>query len=250
MVKETRVQRKKRKLRFYRNILLILILIGLIIFWSLRTRFLQIREISIEGNNRIPMEDIIEKSGIELGDNIIRTSSGKVREKIMDLPYSEDIRVRKKLPGTVEIEVKEREPYLQFQYNYSYGVIDREGIVLEYTIRKNSDIPDVKGLQWNHVNPGESILETPLGIEIADILGDDQVAEIVLKIREVGYEDKDNIKFNLFNGMTVEFGPLHNVKYKLRVLDEIVQDLEEKNIPTRLIIMNKGEHPIVVRDEK
>jgi len=250
MVKETRMQRKKRRLRLYRRIVLLIVFVGLLITWSLRTSLLDIKDITVEGNSRLSAQEIIDASGLNLGENIIKSSIGKGEEAVVGLPYIETADIGRKLPKTVKIQVEERIPYMQFPFNYSYAVVDSHGVLLEYSIRRANDIPLVSGLQWEEIKLGEDLTEGPMGDSLGDFFKDQEIANIVMNFRGIEYEDENNIKFTLFNGVTVEFGPLHNVKYKLKVLQEIIDDVEEKNIPTKMIIMNKGEHPIVVRDEK
>ncbi|WP_422486533.1 cell division protein FtsQ/DivIB [Gudongella sp. DL1XJH-153] len=250
MVKETRVQRKNRKVRIYRRIVVLILVLSLLIFWSLRTKLLQIKAIQVDGNSKITTEEIVEVSEIGHGDSIIKTKVGKAEESIVQLPYIDTVEIKRKFPGTIEILVQERVPYMQFEYNYSYAVIDSQAVLLEYSIRRNSDIPLVKGFDWEQLKPGEEVLNNGIGNKLQDMFNDEEMEKIVLNFREIVYDEENNIKINLFNGVIVEFGPLHNVKYKLKVLQEIIEDVEEKNIPTKMIIMNKGEHPIVVRDER
>jgi cell division protein FtsQ len=250
MVKETRVQRKKRRLQLYRRLVLITVVVGLSIFWSLRTSLLDIKKITVEGNTKLTSQEIIDASGIVVGENIIQANVGDGGEAVTELPYIETADIGRKLPGTVTIQVQERSPYMQFSYNYSFAVVDDKGVVLEYSIRRNNEIPLVKGFDWVDLKVGEDLTETPIGETMNEFFNDLEIRDIVLNFKDIEYDEENNIKITLFNGVAVEFGPLHNVKYKLKVLQEIIGDLEEKNIPTKMIIMNKGEHPIVVRDEK
>lgn len=250
MVKETRVERKRRRRRLYWRMILSIAVVGLLIFWSLRTSYLDIREIRVEGNTKLSSQDIIEASGLVVGENILRAKIGDGEEAITQMPYIEIAEVGRKFPGTVNIQVQERSPYMQFGYNYSFALVDSEGVLLEYSIRKNSEIPLAEGFGWEGLKAGEDLNGTPVGEKLKDFFNDQEIRDIVLNFREIEYDEENNIKINLFSGVTVEFGPLHNVKYKLKVLQEIIEDVEEKNIPTKMIIMNKGEHPIVVRDEK
>ncbi len=229
--------------------LLVFVLI-LLVFWGLRTKLLQIKEIKLEGNSKLSAEEIIDASGIVTGENIIGTQGSDAEESVLDLPYVKDVNVKKKLPNTIFIQVQEREPYMQFEFNYSFAVVDLEGVLVDYSVRRDSGIPLVKGFNWEQLKPGEEIADYTIGEELQDFFYDEEIKNIVLKFREIVYDEENNIKIILFNGVTVEFGPLHNVEYKLKVLYEILQDVEEKNIPTKMIIMNKGDHPIVVKDEK
>ncbi len=250
MVKETRVQRKQRKRRLFLKFLLFLAIIASLIVWSLNTSFFGIKTINVEGTNTLDEADIIINSGIKFGENIIKLSKNKAEEKIEQNPYVKTSKISKKLPAKIKIEIYERKPYMQIEYNYSFGILDNEGILLEYSQDKLRDVTVLEGFQWSYINPGESVFtEENQGIP-ADFFNDEELDIIVSKLKDIVYDREDNIKINLYNGIVVEFGPTTDVKYKLRMLEEIITDLEVKNIQASKIIMNKGEYPIVVRDEK
>jgi cell division protein FtsQ len=202
------------------------------------------------GNISVTNDTIISEAGLTLEDNLLGIRSKNLKEKLESIPYVKEVKIRKKLPDTIEIQIIERKAYLQFENGYSYAVVDMEGILLENSILKYPDIGIVNGVEWVYTKDGESILEKEPGQLIKDLLNDLEMVSIVFKIKEISSEDDSNIKIILFNGITVEFGPMNNVKYKLKVLEEILADVEKKNIPTRMILMNKGEHPILVRDDK
>lgn len=250
MVRETRVQRKQRRRRLLIKILLFLALIASIIVWSLNASFFGIKTINVEGTKTLDEADIIINSGIEFGENIIKLSKKKIKEKIEQNPYVKKSKISKKLPAKIKIEIYERKPYMQIEYKYSFGILDNEGILLEYSQDKLKDITVLEGFQWTYINPGESVF-TEENQEIpAEFFNDEELDFIVSKLKDIVYDREDNIKINLYNGIVVEFGPTTDVKYKLRMLEEIITDLEVKNIQASKIIMNKGEYPIVVRDEK
>lgn len=250
MLKETRVQRKQRKRRLFLKILLFLVMIAGIIVWSLNTSFFAIKIINVEGTNTLAETDVIINSGIEFGENIIKASKKFIKENVEKNPYIKSVKISKKLPKTIIIEVVERQPYMQTEYNYSFGIFDNEGILLEYSQEKLEGITVLEGFEWSYINPGESLFsEDKEGIP-ADFFNDEELDIIVSKLKDIVYDREDNIKINLYNATVVEFGPLTNVKYKLKMLEEIIMDIEAKNIKASKIIMNKGEYPIVVRDEK
>lgn len=218
-------------------------------FYSLRSDLFKLESIELLGNLTVTNDTIISEAGLTLDANLLGIRSKTLKKRIENIPYVKEAKIRKKLPDTVEIQIIERKAYLQFENGYSYAVIDLEGIMLENSILKYPDIGIVKGVEWVYTKDGESILEKEPGKFIKDLLNDLDMVSIVAKIKEISLEEEGNIKITLFNGITVEFGPMNNVKYKLKVLEEILADVEKKNIPTNMILMNKGEHPILVRDD-
>lgn len=249
-MKETRVEKKRRKRRLIIKILIFMLFIAAVITISLRSSFFQLNNIEITGNSKLNHEEILQASGLTLGDNLLLIGKGQVKRNIINLPYTKDVTVKRQWPKGVEINIEERIPYLQFENGYSFAIVDTEGIYLENSITKLPTIPLIKNIRWPKLKYGDSIVEVEETKKFADFFSSDEIVEITLKFKNLEVEDDNNIKIDLISGVLVEFGPLDNVKYKLRMLNEIILDIEKKKIPTRMIIMNKGEHPIVVRDDR
>ncbi|MBS4025146.1 MAG: FtsQ-type POTRA domain-containing protein [Clostridia bacterium] len=249
-MKETRVEKKRKRRRLYFKVLLSLLILTGLIFFSLKSSFFQLTDIQVIGNEKISKEQILQISKLIPGNNMLLISKSQVEKNIKGLPYAKDVEVKRKWPKSIEISIQERTPYLQFENGYSYAIVDGEGIYLENSIRSLIEIPMVKSVQWPSIRYGDSLIEVDEKSGLFDFFNDEEIYEITNKFKEIVYESEENTKINLINGVLVEFGPLINVKYKLRMLNEIIVDIEKKNIPTRMIIMNKGEHPIVVRDDR
>ncbi len=249
-MKETRVERKRRKRRFIIKIIVFMLFIAACVVFSLKSSFFQINEINILGNYKLETDEILRASGLKLGDNILLVSNRQVRSNITNLPYAKDVEVKRNWPKGIDISVTERQPYIQFENGYSFAMVDNEGIFLENSITKIRDIPLIRNISWPKLKFGASVLENEETIVFSDFFNSKEIEDITRKFSVILSEEDNNIKIDLINGVLVEFGPLDNVKYKLRMLNEIILDIEKKNIPTRMIIMNKGEHPIVVRDDR
>lgn len=249
MKKETRVQKKHRRRLLIIRLFLVVLATTAMTVYALRSSFFKIDQIEVSTGNKVSEEDILGSALISKDDNIILLRKKAIVDRLESIPYVKSASIKKKLPDKVVIEIIEREPYLQFENGYSFAIIDAEGVLLENSILKYQDIGLAKGIEWEYISDGESITDKAQGISIADLLNDQDVISMVAKIKVLDLEDTSNIKFNLFNGIAVEFGPMNNVKYKLKVLEEILKDVDKKNIPTKMILMNKGQHPVLVRDD-
>lgn len=231
------------------RLLVVFLIIAAMAIYAIKSSFFKISEIEAPEGDFVLEEEILEAAAISKDDNILLIRKKTIVGRLESIPYVKSANVRKKLPDTIVIEIIEREPYLQFENGYSFAVIDSEGVLLENSILKLKDIGLVEGLVWEYTPDGEPIIDMSQGSAVMDLLNDQDITSMVGKIKELDFGDASNIKFNLFNGITVEFGPMNNVKYKLKVLEGILEDVEKKNIPTKMILMNKGEHPILVRDD-
>ena len=72
------------------------------------TVFFQVEQIEVSGNQRYTQEEIIEISGIRNGDNLFRMNKFAIQDHVKEeMPYIEDILIRRRLPNTITIAVKE-----------------------------------------------------------------------------------------------------------------------------------------------
>ena len=72
------------------------------------TMFFRVREVSVTGNQRYSVEDVLEAANVETGDNLFLLNKYAMAARIGErLPYVEAIRIHKHLPDTLSIELEE-----------------------------------------------------------------------------------------------------------------------------------------------
>lgn len=249
MKKPTRVELKRQRRRVFFRLVLLMALVAFLVAYAFKSDFFNIEHINVEGNHTLKDDLIINASRINLGENILRIDSSDGQKEIKLLPYIKEAVIDIKLPKTINITVEEREGILQIKSLSSYALVDYEGVILEVTDNKIENIPSFIGFDLKDIKPGENILKDEAGSKLLDFFNDVEILSIIEKISDFNYTTGDGeINISLINGISVAFGPLDNVKYKIKVLDKLLIDIEKKQIPCKMIIMNKGENPIVVTD--
>lgn len=72
------------------------------------TVFFQVETVAVTGNSRYSQEEIIKATGIQTGDNLFRMNKFQIAHQVLqDLPYVEEVTIRRSLPSTIVITVKE-----------------------------------------------------------------------------------------------------------------------------------------------
>lgn len=72
------------------------------------TVFFQVEDVVVTGNHRYSEEEIISAAGIQAGDNLFRMNKFAIQDHVLEeMPYLEDILIRRKLPSTITIAVQE-----------------------------------------------------------------------------------------------------------------------------------------------
>jgi len=89
----------------------ILVLSGAYIF-ACHSSFFLVSEIKIRGNHRIPADEITEKLKACLDENIFRLDLDEVESKLKEDIMIRNLRVERRLPGCILVEVEEKAPLL------------------------------------------------------------------------------------------------------------------------------------------
>lgn len=139
-----KTRKKKRKSKIYKFIILLLIIIAMTVFVAI-TPIFNITEIRVNGNQEIDKDTIISLSGLTIGENIFRNLKTKVETNIKEEAYIKEVTMKRILPGTVEINVEEREVAYQIKLIEGYIYIDSQGYILENN-KEKAKVPELQGM--------------------------------------------------------------------------------------------------------
>lgn len=248
---KTKANKKTKKKARKTTLILFIILCLLTIFFILLTQtdYFIIKEIDVKGNKNLTNDNIIKASGTNISDNILKISKREVEENLVSHPYIKSARVIRKLPDKLTIEIMERKEVAVVPYIGSYLYIDKEGIILKTSQKKDeSGLPELIGLDINKPKVKEKLSTKNYNID--KIVNFVQLVNKLPMVAKTGVIDFSNAEaISMTNdGIKVDFGPLNNVKYKLEFLNSILEDIKEKEIKCKYIYFNKGDNPIIVTD--
>lgn len=242
-----KLRRKRRKVIFY--FFLYVIIFSLIIVFALKSSFFNIDKLTVKGNKNLEREEILKASSIKIGDNIFKIKKKKSEENIRALPYIKDITLKRKLPKKIEIKVVERQTIFHIQKSSGFLKVDTEGIILEEIEENQENYPLFTGIDVDNLNLGDNVFSLGLSNAIIDFIQETIDLKLIDRFHRIDLKEKNNITILLKGEILVAFGTLDNVKYKLRLLSEVLKDSEEKDIKFTKIIMNKGDNPILVTED-
>lgn len=128
---EKRRKKRNKRIKFFlKTFLLLGIIIGGITF-TLVSPIFNIKDIQVLNNKQVSSETVVSLSEIKTDENIFRFHVGKVAKNIKENAYIEDIKIHRKIPGTVQIEIKEREHDYSIDFLGKYAYINKQGYILE-----------------------------------------------------------------------------------------------------------------------
>jgi len=233
--KPRRIKRKKPffKRKFFYFFIFILFLSGVAFYFLFFFPYFQIKNIEISGNQKINADNLkatvknsIEKKiGILTTKNIFLINNKKLSNKILNNEFLiSNIIIKKKLPETLFIEIKEREPVGTFCQEEKCFYFDNTGMFFE----EGKDIikPLVKDENYySDLGLGKNILKT----------------EEVSKILEINNKIKNNFQIEIKNFI------ISSDKEKLiveteegwKIFFDLNQDISEKIYNLELVLKEK-----------
>ena len=164
--KKNNRKKKKTNKKIVTFIGFILLIIAVVIF-AFTTPIFNITDIQVDGNEKISKETIINLSELKVGENIFKFNN-KIVSKIKENRYINNVKISRKLPGIVKIQIEERKVKYQISLINSYTYIDLNGYILENSTI-NSKAPIIVGLS---ITENEQINNKRLNIEDLKKLND------------------------------------------------------------------------------
>lgn len=228
---EKRLKRNKKIKLFVKVIILFGIIVGGSIF-TMTSPIFNISDIQVVNNNIVPSETIVSLSELTVDQNIFRFSSNKVKDKIKENAYVEDIKIHRKIPNVVQIEVIEREPKFSIDFMGKYAYINTQGYILEIG-DTNMELPIIHGISTNEedIQPNNRLSSDDLNA-LEDILKIVSIAKennLDSKVTDIDISIKND--YSIYIGeekKTIHLGDNTNLENKMLYAIAIME--KEKGI--------------------
>lgn len=123
----------------------------------LASSMFDISQYEIEGNSYYSDEEILVMGGCKTGGNIFwEAGLADIQERLSRDAYMQEVTVKRSLPDTVRVIIKERRQTAAIVYGEKFVVIDGDGTVLRKT-SVEPKITIIKGLTISKLNVGEPL---------------------------------------------------------------------------------------------
>ena len=232
-------KRKKKKVHkgFLVFITILFLLVGAVIF-ALKSPMFNIKDIQVEGNEKVSKETIINLSELKIGDNIFKFNNDIIL-KIKENRYINSVKISRRLPGTITIYVEERKTKYKINLINSYTYIDSNGYILENSTI-NINVPTVIGFS---ITENEQMNNIRLNIEdLLKLNNIDKIMEAITtinienEISEIIIENENNYILTMENEKKkIYIGNCANLTNKVLFLKSI---LEKEKDHSGIIFLN------------
>lgn len=221
----SRKARRRKRLLLIFYLVTFLIAIGAAVVLSITVLF-RIDTIQVTGQSRYTEQEIVQMSGIEVGENLFLADTATAKQQIEEkLPYIGRAKVSRRLPAKILITVEEAEISGAVEYNGGYAIVSPEGKVLEIT----SAIPEgyslIEGLDLKSADLGKKIVyEDPEKQEMFTELAQSLAEHGIAPITRMDLTNLYDIVVEYDGRITMEFGLPSDIDFKVRFAKTILSE--------------------------
>lgn len=230
--------------RFIRRIIVLLIFVVLAAIFVLRLDYFNVKEFSIHNLKRIKKDDIIKILQQYQNQNILSINIKEMRQKLLENPEIEDVKITRHFPDMLILEVYEKETVGLVKYLNSYIEVDKNG----YVIRIEGDLPKrsiiFEGLKINEATVGKKLdindemlfeegLQVAKSLKGFDVFNKFNVDCVIILLKNI-----NNIELKL-DKLKIKLGEVSDIDYKLKLLKSVYDKLP-KHIEGTITLNSNG----------
>ena len=233
------IRRRRRNFgRFFRG-LIFLVVSAAVLCIFVYTPFFTLNEIRLTGAKYITEEDILRVGNIYMGEPLFQLETNVVQSRLAKDLRIEEVSVRRHLPHTLEIKIKERRPLATIQCDYGYLDLDHNGVVLDsYKTLKTMQIPMITGAAVRDLYIGDTIDDEI----VKKILGFLQMLneETLNRLSEIAIVEKDYIVMYSATDRPVQIriGKLERLEEKAHLTEDFLSNLASNPHPVEYVDFN------------
>jgi cell division protein FtsQ len=210
-----------------------------------------IRTVDLVGAKRSTLERIKTDSGVTIGANIFALDSDVAERKLLENPWISDVKVTRRLPNTLRIELTEREAAALVTLSDHLYLVTREGVPFkEVQAGDPFDLPLITGASPENLQRDRKreIERIQTGLEVLHQYERVPLSR-VYPAEEVHLADAGDVTVTAGkDGVALELGT-GPWRKKLLMAEEVVGELRKKGRTPGIVFLDNTAHPerVVVR---
>lgn len=230
--KERKRKRKIKRIKFFLKLILFVGLASGTIIFALTSPIFNIKDIKVINNNQVQADTIISLSELKTEDNIFEFYGKNVVNKIKENAYIENVKIHRKLPSTIEIEVEERTPKFSVDYMGKYAYINTQGYILEIA-ETNNEMTIIQGATTKEedIQPGNRLCNEDLSRleDTIKILNSANENNLEGKVTSIDISDKNEYSIYIESEKKrVHLGDSTNLSNKMLYILAIIEKEKDK----------------------
>jgi len=226
------------------GILSLLMVVGLGITLFMTSSAFGVSEIVVVGSSHLSSADVVRLCDVALGANIMKVSTGAIRDRLLACPRVAEASVSRRLPGTLVVRLVEREGVALLPCGQQFAELDASGLPVEFhRLIGALGLPVITGVATAGVTLGTRVegAGAAAALGAAEALGTAGRA----RISEVDIDAAGEVVLYTRAGIPVYIGPAIGLDAKVKALLGILADIEESGLASSYVDVRYPRYPVV-----
>lgn len=236
-------RRQRRKSRAF--LLLVLALAGA--FLLLRSRVFVLRQVNVQGNSRLSVEEVMHLAGLSYGESIFSVSERRIEQQLSGEISVELFSCERVLPDAVTLVIREREALACVHCGGEYLLIDETGYIMgRQESYPEGDLLLVSGMdayvdrQGKHVESSVSGRRTIMN----QVIGALREKSMLSLASELNVANLDEVYLVSVSGVQVILGDTENLPDKLEWMRAVLAELTRKGVMRGVLDVSTGKNAV------
>ena len=221
-----------------RLLVLLLITVALIAgVLFIKSPFLAVGAVIVEGNAYVTDEDVFRIAGIPEKINIFRLSTQDIHSRLASDLRIARVEVSRSFPATIIIHVSERRPLAYVATNYGFGQVDGQGIILAALKNlRQVHVPIITGVRLADEYVGDQIPPGPITGVLAYL---EKLDEATLnQLSEINVRPDGQLFAYTVHSTGIRLGGSDRLAEKAKFTIDILQEISNKKLAVDYIDLN------------
>jgi len=204
----------------------------------------EVTEIQLEGHVRLSRDEVLRAAGLSAGQNVFDVAPEEAEERLAEHPWIAEADVRRRLPGTYTVEVRERRAVALLALGEVYLVSEDGAVFKKVEADDPVDLPVITGVDRERFTRDRGF-RTSVLLEAVALLHDYRGAGLWRRepIAELHVERDDGL--SLYVGADATYVRLGHGPFraKLRRLRTVLDELGERGARALYVYLDNERRP-------
>jgi len=249
--KRTKARNARRPISWYLTwSVLTIVIISILSGFILSLPIWRICSVKVAGINYLPEAKILGTAKIPQGENIFLIDIDEVKARFSNMIQIKEIKIKRKLPSTIVIDIKERTPYAIVVIGGATSLVDEDGYIIAGKSLSSSiyrlDIskyPVIRGVNKKNLEKGMRLDQKDRAFVRAALEMLSKFIDISAIQIEVG--DREDIVIYIEDILKVKIGAPSDIERKIKIIKAMRDSVQGKWTKIIYIDVRVPDSPVI-----
>ena len=245
---QRRADKRETSIRHFAGLLLLAVAV-VAGYLLINSSYFVVSSIIVEGNHFVPEEEVLRLAGFsDQPLNIFRFKPAEIERRLKRDLRIASVNIERRLPATVIISIKERQPLAYVASGYGFVQIDRDCLVIgAFKNFKKIEVPLITGVRLGNVFVGDRI-DAPQVVNVVSYLANLDPKALAM-LSEVNARPDGFTAYTL-NSVEIRLGNGEQMPEKAQWTNTIMAEIAEKQPAIEFVDLTSSPPFIKLRSNK